>query len=59
LAGVPAEAAADAVDPAAVAAALSPIDDVRADAGYRGRAAAEILRRAVAEAAGAPREAAA
>ncbi len=32
---------------AMVAAALSPIDDVRADAGYRGAAAAELLRRAL------------
>jgi len=33
---------------AAVSAALSPIDDVRADADYRARAAAELLRRSVA-----------
>jgi CO/xanthine dehydrogenase FAD-binding subunit len=32
-----------------VAAALSPLDDLRATAAYRGRAAAELLRRAVAE----------
>ena len=31
----------------AVAAALSPIDDIRADAAYRARAAAELLRRAL------------
>lgn len=35
------------VDPAAVAAALSPIDDVRATAAYRARAAAELIRRGV------------
>jgi len=33
---------------AAVAVELSPIDDVRADAAYRGQAAAELLRRSVA-----------
>ena len=38
---------------AAVAAALSPIDDVRADAAYRVRAAAELVRRTVAALAGA------
>ena len=38
----------DRVSDAAVAAALSPIDDVRADARYRSNAAAEVLRRAVA-----------
>jgi CO/xanthine dehydrogenase FAD-binding subunit len=36
------------VDPAAVAAALAPIDDHRAAADYRAEAAAELLRRAVA-----------
>ena len=38
----------DLVTDAAVAAALSPIDDVRADAAYRARAAAELMRRTVA-----------
>lgn len=38
----------DRVSDAAVAAALSPIDDVRADARYRSNAAAEVLRRTVA-----------
>jgi CO/xanthine dehydrogenase FAD-binding subunit len=36
------------IDPAAVAAALAPIDDHRATAPYRTQAAAELLRRAVA-----------
>ena len=36
------------IDPAAVAAALAPIDDHRAPAGYRAEAAAELLGRAVA-----------
>jgi CO/xanthine dehydrogenase FAD-binding subunit len=36
------------IDPATVAAALAPIDDHRAAAGYRTQAAAELLRRAVA-----------
>lgn len=35
-----------------VAAALSPLDDIRASADYRGRAAAELIRRAVADLAG-------
>ncbi|NGM46578.1 xanthine dehydrogenase family protein subunit M [Rhodobacter sp. SGA-6-6] len=43
----PVEGAAARVDPAAVAAALAPIDDVRASAAYRLRAAAELVRRAV------------
>lgn len=47
----PAEAAGRIAD-AAVAAALDPIGDVRATADYRAGAAAELLRRAVAEAAG-------
>jgi CO/xanthine dehydrogenase FAD-binding subunit len=48
LLGAPAGLAlADLVDPAAVAAALRPIDDVRASAGYRATAAAELLRRAL------------
>ncbi|MAS42589.1 MAG: xanthine dehydrogenase [Rhodobacteraceae bacterium] len=41
------EALAAAVTDAAVAEAVSPIDDIRADAAYRRRAAAEILRRAL------------
>ena len=47
------DTAAEAVDPDTVAAALAPIDDVRADAPCRLRAAAELVRRAVARAAGA------
>ncbi|WP_375690385.1 FAD binding domain-containing protein [Pseudooceanicola sp. LIPI14-2-Ac024] len=42
----PAEAAA-AIDPALVRPALSPIDDIRADADYRADAAIELLRRLV------------
>ena len=38
----------DRIDPAAVAAALAPVDDHRAAAAYRAEAAAELLRRAVA-----------
>jgi CO/xanthine dehydrogenase FAD-binding subunit len=50
LAGAPATPdVAARIDPAAVAAALAPIDDIRADARYRADAAAELLRRAVAE----------
>lgn len=46
LAGGPADATlADRVDDGAVAAALAPIDDIRADAGYRAAAAAELVRR--------------
>ena len=37
----------DRIDPAAVAAALAPVDDHRAAAAYRAEAAAELLRRAV------------
>ncbi len=48
LVGRPLDEAAGAIDDAAVAALLSPIDDLRADAAYRTRAAAELLRRAVA-----------
>lgn len=49
LIGQPADAAlADRVTDAAVAASLSPIDDVRADAGYRSAAAATCIRRDVA-----------
>ena len=43
----PLAGAADRVDPAQVAAALSPINDIRATADYRRKAAAELLRRAV------------
>ena len=39
----------DRISEAAVSAALSPIEDVRADAGYRSDAAVEVLRRTVAE----------
>lgn len=46
----PMQGAAARVDPAAVAAALSPIGDVRATADYRLRAAAELVRRAVEDA---------
>jgi CO/xanthine dehydrogenase FAD-binding subunit len=53
LAGAPAAQAAQRIDPAAVAAALDPIDDVRAAAAYRVEAAATLLRRAVADLAGA------
>jgi len=42
----------DRIDPAAVAAALAPIDDHRAPAAYRTEAAAELVRRAVATLAG-------
>ena len=48
LLGLPAERAAAAIDAGAVAAALSPIDDIRATAGYRVQAAVTLLRRAVA-----------
>lgn len=47
LTGQPVEALADRITDAAVAAALSPIDDIRADGPYRAHAAAELLRRAV------------
>lgn len=49
LTGQPAEGLARQVGPAPVTAALSPIDDIRADASYRGAAAAELVRRALAE----------
>jgi len=45
-------AAAPVIESAAVAAALDPIDDVRASAAYRREAAAEILQRAVVRACG-------
>ncbi len=50
LAGVPVGEVAAAVTEAAAAARLSPIDDIRAEAGYRRRAAAELARRALAQA---------
>jgi CO/xanthine dehydrogenase FAD-binding subunit len=54
LVGVPASPAlAERVDPAALAAALRPIDDVRGSAAYRTEAAAELLRRALRELGGA------
>lgn len=46
----PVAGAARRVDPDAVSAALDPIDDVRATAAYRRKAAAELIRRAVTEA---------
>jgi len=48
LVGRPLDEAAGAIADDAVAALLAPIDDLRADAAYRARAAAELLRRAVA-----------
>ncbi len=48
LIGVPAGQAAAAIDAGAVAAALSPIDDIRATAAYRSQAVVTLLRRAVA-----------
>jgi CO/xanthine dehydrogenase FAD-binding subunit len=48
LVGRTVDQAAGLIDDGAVAALLSPIDDMRADAAYRARAAAELLRRAVA-----------
>ena len=44
---------ADGISEDAVCTALSPLDDIRATAGYRGHAATELLRRAVADAVGA------
>lgn len=52
LIGAPLMQAAARVDPAQVAAALSPMDDLRGSAAYRAEAAAELLRRAVADLAG-------
>lgn len=49
LTGARAEIAAGLIDPATVAAALSPLDDARASAAYRSHAACELLRRAVAD----------
>ena len=45
---------ADRIATPSVAAALRPIDDIRADAAYRAEAAAELLRRAVRHLAGGP-----
>ncbi len=50
LEGVATDKVAAAVTEAAASARLSPIDDIRADAGYRRRAAAELARRALAQA---------
>ncbi|HSF65052.1 MAG TPA: FAD binding domain-containing protein [Paracoccaceae bacterium] len=50
LAGVPVGQAADCVSDIAVSGGLAPLDDLRASAGYRGTAAAELIRRALAEA---------
>ncbi|MDX2484767.1 MAG: FAD binding domain-containing protein [Pseudodonghicola sp.] len=47
LIGLPLADLADAIDARAVAAALSPIDDMRGDAAYRHHAALALLRRAV------------
>jgi len=47
LVGQPGAGAADQVVGAEIAAALSPIDDIRADAAYRRHAAAELVRRAL------------
>lgn len=52
LVGLPLADLAGALDAGAVRAALSPISDVRADAGYRLEAAVTLLRRALAELAG-------
>jgi CO/xanthine dehydrogenase FAD-binding subunit len=54
LAGLPAGGGAPAVEDAVVAAALDPIDDLRGSAAFRSAAAAELLRRALADLAGAP-----
>jgi CO/xanthine dehydrogenase FAD-binding subunit len=50
LAGVPVAQAAEYVSDMAVSGALAPLDDLRASATYRGTAAAELIRRALAEA---------
>jgi len=47
LTGAPVDRLADRFDPALVTDALSPIADIRADAPYRRRAAAELVRRAL------------
>ncbi|TDK43964.1 FAD binding domain-containing protein [Antarcticimicrobium luteum] len=57
LTGLPLRDLTGAIDADAVAAALSPIDDLRADAAYRRHAAAELLRRAVSGAVSEPEEA--
>lgn len=49
LIGLPLAQAASALDVAKVASALSPLDDLRATAAYRHSAAAELLRRAIAQ----------
>jgi CO/xanthine dehydrogenase FAD-binding subunit len=49
LTGLPLADLSGAIRAGDMAAALSPIDDIRADAGYRQGAAVEVLRRAVAE----------
>lgn len=49
LVGAPPERATGLILDAEVAAALSPLDDIRASAGYRAGAAAELFRRAVAD----------
>ncbi len=49
LTGCPVDELADALDTGAVHAALSPIDDLRAGAGYRRGAAVTLLRRALAD----------
>ena len=54
LIGQPVTEAAQALDPAGIAAALAPIDDLRASAAYRQDAAAEMIRRAVARLTGGP-----
>jgi CO/xanthine dehydrogenase FAD-binding subunit len=53
LIGAPADARlADRIETAEVAAALRPIEDIRATAAYRAEAAAELLRRALRSLAG-------
>jgi CO/xanthine dehydrogenase FAD-binding subunit len=52
LVGAPLDRAAARIDDATVATALSPLDDLRGSAAYRAQAAAELLRRAVRQAAG-------
>ena len=49
LIGAPLSDLAACVTPDLVAAALAPIDDIRADAAYRGHAATELVRRALAD----------
>lgn len=50
LQGVPVARAGECVSDTAVSGALAPLDDLRASAAYRGTAAAELIRRALAEA---------